>query len=265
MNILTVIPCHNDDSIRAERLIDQIFALNNKQPKGHALIVFAPSVQQENRDKIRISAELAFKSVSLWNVNLPKDLADKSTVVATLMALTAQHIAKHYRSPYLWLEPDCLPLKKGWLEQLASAYSEQPFRYMAGHVKHGDATALSRICICPADATKDFEQAAVMAIPFEFYAVALSSKSRLFQTVVLDSVEHENLIRPDAVLAHSDKRAVLVDKIVDRESKSPETNGEHVEIIAAPIAVEEGSQIPLVAPLPKKRGRPAKAVAAQPV
>lgn len=218
MNILTVIPTHAGDCIRAEKLIDQLFALNRKEQKGHCLLVLAPSVPQENRDKLRISAEVAFKSVTLFTPELGRELKEKPEFVGAMLAKTSMFVVKTFRTPWLWLEPDCLPLSCGWLEKLAEAYEDQPKRYLGGHLKHGEAIALSRVAIYPVDAVRDLEAAAGMQIPFEFYAKDLSSKSRLFQTVKLESSTDNHLIRPDAVLAHSDKLALLVDIVVNNQS-----------------------------------------------
>lgn len=214
--ILTVIPCHSGDCIRAEKLLDQILALNRKKQSGHALLVFAPDVPQENRDKLRITAEVAFKSVGIFGVLLPKDLVDKQSIAAHMIALTARHISKNFKSPWLWLEPDCLPLKPEWFILLEHGYERQPLRYMAGHIKYGEAIAMSRIAVYPNNAIVDMETSASMNVPFDFYAVNMSMKSRLFQTVNIASESDFALIRPDAVLAHSDKSGTLIDQITQQ-------------------------------------------------
>lgn len=214
--ILIVIPCHAGDCLRAEKLLDQIIALNRKKQSGHGLLVFAPDVPQENRDKLRITAEVAFKSVGTFGVLMPKDITEKRDITAHMVALTARHISKNFKSPWLWLEPDCLPLKSEWLISITLGYESQPLRYLAGHVKYGDAVAMSKIAVYPNDAISDMEASASMNIPFDFYAVNMSMKSRLFQTVNITSEADSALLRPDAVLAHSDKAGVLIEKITQQ-------------------------------------------------
>lgn len=226
MNILTVIACHNSDCIRAERLIDQIFALNRKEQKGHVLLVFAPSVPQENRDKVRISAEVVFKSAAIINAVFTKDIENQASVgnthipfVATMMFQAAEYISKNCRTPWLWLEPDSLPLKSGWMEKIVETYESQPMRYMAGHLKRLDKDgkeifSISRMGVYPNDAVKDFEAANRLNAGVEFFVFHMSSKCRLFQNTTIEHEGDLTKLRPDAVLAHSDKRAVLVDVIV---------------------------------------------------
>lgn len=236
--ILTVIPCHAGDCVRAERLLDQILALNRKKQSGHALLVFAPDVPQENRDKLRITAEVAFKSVGIFGVLLPKDLVDKQFIAAHMIALTARHISKHFKSSWLWLEPDCLPLKSEWFVLLENGYERQPLRYMAGHIKYGEAIAMSRIAVYPNDAIVDMEASASMNVPFDFYAVNMSMKSRLFQTVNIASKSDFWLIRPDAVLAHSDKSGALIDEITQQSLNVSELQ------IGEPVVVKS-SKVPM--------------------
>lgn len=225
MNLITVIACHNTDCIRAERLIDQIFALNHKEQKGHAVILFGTSTPQENRDKVRISAEVTFKSVTLLyqTPTLEKE-PDKNTVVGRLMIQAATHINRSYKSPWLWLEPDALPLKSGWQEKIEETYNSQPMRYINSHMKQvdkdgNDIFSISRMGVYPNDAIKDFEAAAKEKMGLEYYCVSMSAKCRLFHHLEIKSVDDEAKLRPDAVLAHHDKLAVLVDKTVEDNLK----------------------------------------------
>jgi hypothetical protein len=247
MNILTVIACHNEDCIRAEKLIDHIFALNQKEQKGNVLILFAPSTPQENRDKVRISAEVVFRNVTVLPVNPPKELKDKPEFIAHMVGAAAQYIAKNCKTPWLWLEPDCLPLSCDWMDKITAAYEASPMRYLGGHLKFGEAIGLSRIGIYPNDAARDFEQAISLRIPFEFYAVNMSAKSRLFQTTNIQTENDYGLLRADAVLAHSDKRGALVERLTKQALEFVKfTQGD-------PVAVTTGT-------VPRKPGRPPKAV-----
>lgn len=225
MNLITVIACHNTDCIRAERLIDQIFALNHKQQKGHAVILFGASTPQENRDKVRISAEVTFKSVALlYQIPSKIEVQDKASIVGNAMIQAATHIHRSYKSPWLWLEPDALPLKSGWQEKIEETYNSQPMRYINSHMKQIDKDgneifSISRMGVYPVDAIKDFENAAKEKMGLEYYCVSMSAKCRLFQNLEVKSADDESKLRPDAVLAHHDKMAVLVDKIVEDNLK----------------------------------------------
>ena len=262
--ILIVIPCHSGDCLRAEKLLDQIIALNQKEQSGHALLAFAPDVPQENRDKLRITAEVAFKSVSTFSPALPKEFPDKPAAAATFIGFVAQHIGKSFKSDWLWLEPDCLPLKIGWLSLLEHEYSRQPFRYMAGHLKYGEAIGMSRIAIYPNDAFKDTEASASTNIPFDFYAVNMSMKSRLFQTASITSDADIAIIRPDAVLAHGDKAGVLIEKITQQALTRGELQGgDPVAVKSAKVPKASTKTASAVIPIPAVNKPPTTSASAQ--
>ena len=215
--ILTVIPCHLDDCIRAEKLLDHILNLNKKkQHESGVLLVFAPSVPQENRDKLRITAEVTFKHVVTASPRIePND--DKRQIVASMLRSAALNVSSSFRVPWLWLEPDCTPLKSSWLKDISTAYESQPMKYMGGHLKYGEAIALNRIAVYPNDATNDFKESQAADIPFEFFVVNKSSKSRLFQEAKIVETSDIGVVRPDALIVHKDKTGVLHDEILKRE------------------------------------------------
>jgi hypothetical protein len=96
---------------------------------------------------------------------------------------------------------------------------------------------MSRISVYPNDAIRDFEASASTNIPFDFYAVNMSMKSRLFQTLTVTSEADSALLREDAVLAHSDKAGVLIDKITQQSLALSELqSGDPVSIKAAKVA-----------------------------
>lgn len=276
MNLITVISCHNSDCIRAERLIDQIFALNRKEQKGCVFLIFAPSVPQENRDKVRISAEVTFKSVIILNAAIPKEIENKASVAsshlpitANLMSQAADYIHKHCHLPWLWLEPDSLPVKEGWMEKIAETYASQPMRYMASHLKVQDGDKerffISRMGVYPNDAANDFKKATEIGDSIEGYVFGMSSKCRLFQQISIQSPDDVSKLRPDVVLAHSDKRAILVDVVVEKETKTAQEFNPAPSVTSAPTeqlptvgieANQDGFNPPQSLNTVKRRGRP---------
>ena len=262
--ILIVIPCHSGDCLRAEKLLDQIIALNRKEQSGHALLAFAPDVPQENRDKLRITAEVAFKSVSTFSPALPKEFPDKPTAAATFIAFTAQHVFKNFKIAWLWLEPDCLPLRSNWIRVITDAWDNTPMRYVAGHLKYGDAIGMSRVAVYAHDATRDIEASASTNIPFDFYAVNMSMKSRLFQTASITSDADIAIIRPDAVLAHGDKAGVLIEKITQQALAINELqDGEPVVVRPARAARQASKTISASTPILSVNKPPTTSASAQ--
>ena len=215
--LLIVLPCWEDDASRAETLVDWIWQLNAREKQGHALILCAPGVHGEMIEKLRISADLAFVSFSL--IHLPqwpvgpqgKDMG------INMMALTAAGMVQsEFGWPWLWLEPDAIPLKKGWLLGLAQAYHDQPRRYFGSALmykgKDGtpDKKFLARVAIYPQDACGDLAPFCQGGHPFHVNPTLVE---RACRTTLLQNGRFNgdvNTLRPDALLFHTDKEQLLI-------------------------------------------------------
>jgi hypothetical protein len=185
MNLLTVIPICNEDAPRAEALIDLIYQQASRQKAGCALLSFAPSVHQEMRDKLLLAAGMTFETVDVFApTSLPAVDNEKPRLVWSLFFHTAQYIANQYRWPWLWLEPDCTPLKGTWLEELEWHYEKQPKRYLSRWLKANEVTFCHRVGVYPVNIMLDIEKANVSEIPFESFIVSKSTKTPLIQHLV---------------------------------------------------------------------------------
>lgn len=235
MNLTTVIPCHSGDAVRAEKLLDLILFLQDKQPEGYGVIVLAPDVPQEMRDKLRLTAELVFETVEILNVN-PADMPKmertpetKSVWVDAMFEQAVRRMAKAYKDPWIWLEPDCVPLKRNWKDALHEEYFSQPKRYLGVRLSYGEAKALTMHSVFPADALRDVEAAQELNIPFRFYAFDLSSRSKLWQYETITSLDDRHKISASTVLVHSDKAGVLIEDVMERTSERRLTIPELIE------------------------------------
>jgi hypothetical protein len=220
MKLLTVIPCCKNDAARAEQLIDMIFQLEDRQAKGHCLLVCSPDVHPEMRAKLKISASLAFESVELFD-QIEIITLTKHEQCIEMLRQTAKHIFNNYTWPWLWLEPDCLPLVPGWLDKLASTYENQPRRYMGLKMQSSGITFLSRLAIYPYNALVDIEQAVAVGTPLDQITVNKSLNCRMFQWLAVNELSDSEKVRPDAVLLHHDKRGVLLDWVINKAAPKP--------------------------------------------
>lgn len=214
MNIVLVIPFCKGDGAIAEKLIDWMFSLNGRKRLGHCLLVPSMDCHAELVTKVQISAEVAFESATFHNDPTPQEGPKYQRINAKFLS-AAEHIEKHFKWPFLWLEPDCVPLKSSWLDELASAYSAQPKRYMGPILKYAnpDRICLSKVAIYPPDAVKDLGQHCKSNMPFSLSAgaglVSMASKSSLFQQLDYHSESDRSKIRPNSVLLHHDKKFQL--------------------------------------------------------
>jgi len=275
MKLLTVVPICKEDAARAELLLDIIYQIEGRKSSGYGLLVFEPNVHAEMRDKLIIAAQLAFESVDVHQIQkLVVASPDKGAAVYAMFSETARFVSQGYRCPWLWVEPDCMPLKPGWRDALAEAYDAQPRRYLSRWLKFGEQTGIGRVGVYPVNINVDLEIANVAQVPFAYSVVNKSTKSELFQEAVITSIEQAGKIRPDAVLLHSDKQGLLADWV--RQSIAQPVLPEHIQAIVETTAKNHDALVleleangdefgaAYVASKPK-RGRPAKIKSEEPV
>jgi len=265
MRMLTAIPVCREDAIRAELLLDLIYQLDGKKPKGHALLAFAPEVHQEMRDKLKIAALLAFETVDVFDIKqLIVADKEKRSAIWSMFFNVAQHISQNYRWPWLWLEPDCMPVAVGWREKLSEAYDNQPRRYLSRWMNAGDVKFCHRVGIYPPNVMGDIQGAQTAQVPFDASIIDRSTKSDLFQQINITSKEEVSRIRQDAVLIHHDKQGVLADWVRGTTPKAVLFHREGAGMIEA---YTDGSKliervVPTCLPasngVHKRRGRPPK-------
>ncbi len=119
MKIAVVIPFCRDDQAKAEKLIKWIGELGGCE-ENELLFVAANDVD-ENSLYIKGNKEIFLSSEG---VKAPFKLADESHPRGpNLMFETAcKYMAKFGEEPWLWLEPDAVPMRKGWLQMLEAEY-----------------------------------------------------------------------------------------------------------------------------------------------
>lgn len=246
--LLIVLPTCADDGPLAEKLLDWIYELNGKQQRGHILLAYAHDLHQEFKIKLKICAELAFESVSEFTATSrslahetmkPIELKTKVEFTNNLFNQTAHHIAGHYRWPWLWVEPDCVPITPDWIEKLAKSYQNQPKKFMGRKVKRGAAGAeqvfFTRIGVYPTSAYNEL-RGFVGSPPLEWtagnYIVPRGTSTKLIQPGIYGGDIAS--IAPETVLYHSDKTGKLIEQLrekLDSTVEAPEhKNGESVEV-----------------------------------
>lgn len=219
-DLLVVLPFCTDDAWRAEKLLDWMRHQNGRMISAPCLLSPARDVHKELIIKTKIAAELAFSDVEIVKPQ-PYSVTSRAERINELFRQTELHVYQAYKLPFLWLEPDCVTLKKGWLDDVAGAYANQPRRFMGPHlsmkVKNEDVPQLmlARTAVYPANAVHDLDGYCRAAQPFEMVAASTviprSTKTRLIQQLVVQHNTPPEAVRKDAVLLHSDKAARLIE------------------------------------------------------
>lgn len=221
--ILVVLAFSANDAVLAEHLADWIYLVNRREQEGDCLLVVAGDVHDEMRDKVKLAAQVAFERVDI--ITGPKlENPNKNVHVNAMVKAAAQHITETYRVPWLWLEPDCVPLKYGWLDKIAEAHYNQAKRYSGpwkgAMAPDGKVTQifLNRVAVYPPDAMKDIGAGLNSGRPFNLDAGPIvhpkSSKVSLIEELTV--TEESASLKPATVLAHSDKQGFIMNAMRER-------------------------------------------------
>lgn len=221
MTIVTVIPISTENGHRAEFLIDFISQLNQRKPRGHALLAF-DSVHEEVVQRVKISAELAFESFDLIIV------ASKDTKQAMASAIVRrnnlylsafEYCQRTFRVPFLVLEPECCPTNQQWMEKIQKAYEAQARRYLLCHLRDSETSPRFPLSVGVmhmglwADIAKACAEAP--ETPWERVAgeniIGRSSKTRAFQPLrVVEEADFQK-VWPEAQVVVGDISGALIE------------------------------------------------------
>ena len=225
MKILVTIPFTTDNAVLAERLCDWIHHLSGKKQEGHCLLVCDQQVHDEIREKVKIAAEVAFVTVDVIIARIdeiPKQVPNHYWT--NLMFYTAaEHVGKTFRWPWLWLEPECVPLRPGWLGELAEAYDDQPKRYFGTKMAIGTAMFMARVGVYPASAINDHRPSQTQH-PFEMLSgekiVPKLGRTKLFQHLNVQDEEDVAKIREESCVVVGDAVGILIEKLRETKRKA---------------------------------------------
>jgi len=116
--MICVIPFHPGDIARAIDLLEWCIQLG--RCKAHdCLLVADAAVQWSDCLRAQELAQDCFKSVELICTDQP--LLGWPSAANAMFLLSASHLASR-RQPFFWCEPDCIPLRAGWLDDLERDY-----------------------------------------------------------------------------------------------------------------------------------------------
>lgn len=155
--ILVVIPCHTADIGSAQQTIEWIRGLNGTAKRGHCLLVVDAATPKPNIESLKASAKDTFES---WDAIGIAAGIKKGVDASNFMFLhTAKTIQERYRTPWLWLEPDCIPIRPTWLDELEAEYARSPKLYMGAFVHSTDPMLpKTHVAGCAVYPNKAFDQ-----------------------------------------------------------------------------------------------------------
>lgn len=155
MKLIAVLPYCQKDHTSATRLLNWIKELDGHV--DHALLLVADdAVPMDTKKALDALGKTVFAHSETILVKAPAPVGDNYHAPAAMMFLRAMgHIEQCYRWPFLWMEPDCVPLKHGWLDALAQEYENSPKEFMGSMMRTSQEGVPSQIFFATAIYPRD--------------------------------------------------------------------------------------------------------------
>jgi hypothetical protein len=250
MNHLTVLlPYCTKDLTLARNLLLWIGELGGC-PNHSCLLGADSAIKQEDRDELKKLAQDVFGHASSVIVTVGQVEQYQQACNRMFERLSFQ-LMQTTKWPFLWLEPDCVPLKKGWLDELADGYYSQPRRYFGPIIKSEGAVSapadikqhLAAVSVYPVNAHSDLAEYTKGArcwdmASHEFLPPRATDQKLIhhfwagpdnqitFKTERTDedpvNVRTVKSIWPEAVLFHQSKDGSLINVLRDRVIVPPD-------------------------------------------
>lgn len=234
------------DFLLAKSLMQWIGQLNPSLSHG-ALLICDPDVEWSDAHDLLSIASKVFQRVEI--ITTDESWQSWPAGPNVLFKAAAQFFQNRRIGPFLWLEPDSVPLKKGWLDALQSAYfaAGKPFfgSVMQATEPNMPKDYLPGIAIYPQDSlrrmslawdeSKAFDVAtASVTVPFAANTLLIQhfwGQKDLPPTFALNKTSESPIntltlesINPEAVLFHRSKDGSLLKLLGYRETQSAPIN-----------------------------------------
>jgi len=134
--LLVVLPYCSKDADQARNLIAWISELSPKDKTGPACLLVADAlVPREKMVEINTAAKQCFEHVETIAVAMEPEKQVWPFGPNKMFLESSKQVFECYQMPWLWLEPDAVPMRPGWLSELSDAYYECPKRFMGAFIR----------------------------------------------------------------------------------------------------------------------------------
>jgi hypothetical protein len=268
--LLVVIPYCVKDAAQTRSLLTWIEKLSPKLGPHCCLLAADSLVPHETKLELGNMAKRIFYFAETAIINVPPDITGWPKASNAMFRIASQHVQECFKLPFLWMEPDCVPLKPSWLDELALSYYRCPKRYMGTLIRSQQPPMppvhLAGCAVYPAEASKSMEQFTNGPAPWDIanapYVVPRAYDTPLihhhYGTMELAPTFKElkeptdpvntctfDFVREGAVLFHRVKNSTLIDLLAK-------------QMDSAPVPAPEIKTAPTEAPVKRGPGRPRK-------
>lgn len=187
--LIVTLPYCSKDHAHALRLLKWMQELDGHLE--HSLLLVADdAVPMENKKAMDAFGKSLFSHCETIPLKCPAPVGDNYHVPAAFMFLKAMgHIDSCYKHNWIWLEPDAVPLRAGWLDTLALAYDECPKRFLGSTAEQQQEGVPSKVFFatalypnCAYEELKPFCDGKTQAFDMAFseYVLPRAQSSHLF-------------------------------------------------------------------------------------
>lgn len=194
--MIAVLPFCQKDYPAANRLLHWIFDLGGAKKYDCLLIADCGTQWSDCLVALEI-ANKAFRKASIITNKFPADgwIAGANS----LFFEAAERIQRNEQCPWLWLEPDCVPLKPDWLDRISEEYQRCGKPFM-GHIYNAQLLNLPRenlsgIAVYPEDAYSRLKPWRDSPLPFDI-AISYKIVPEAHNTDLIEHVWGENNLPP---------------------------------------------------------------------
>lgn len=262
--LLVVTAYCSKDRALAAKLMEWISELTIADRAAlHCLLVSDASVSVDEKKEMGALAKRTFGTVMMVDAVVPGGHAPNHMFLAA-----AQWIFQCCKLPWLWLEPDAVPLTPTWVDDLSEQYADIPFKFMGPVIRSNQpgipSLHMTGTAIYPQDAwlvyqgmerlktdnvAWDIESAgAVMPRTGNTHLIHHFWGERdlpphFVQTLSANKAENDvdlSFIRAGAVLFHRCKDGSLIDLLRQKCAPQSTQDGSVVKAVTKPEPVKRG-------------------------
>jgi hypothetical protein len=128
--LLVVLPYFKDDSPMVRKLLNWIHTISPHLGPHCCLLAADAGVPQAVKIELGELAKSIFYYAETAIIPVPSDVTGWPAASNAMFRITAAHVQECFKLPWFWMEPDCTPIRPGWLDELAVSYSRCPKRFM---------------------------------------------------------------------------------------------------------------------------------------
>lgn len=230
--LLVVLPFCNKDVQLATNLlawIDELRvpAAGIKERLPHSLLLVADSkVKRESVLYLKSFAASIFHFVEGIIVAVPDDRQSWPKGPNFMFHNASQVVQDRYRLPWLWLEPDCVPMRPEWLSELSAEYAVCPKQFMGTMATVALSPDLpeqhmSGVAVYPPNAHSIMKEACASDIAFDYASsAAVLGRHRAWETKLIHEIwgSHAEVPTFKEIKAPEDKNNVLVPALIPKSA-----------------------------------------------